>query len=82
MAFAPKPVKLTAASGNAPVEPALQPQPLLVYGGLPAATLAVAGGVKEAANVAAATGGSDTVTQTNLNNLITALKNAGIVAGP
>lgn len=46
------------------------------------ATTTVAGIVKQAANVPAATGGTDTTTQTNLNAIRTALVNAGIMVGP
>lgn len=46
------------------------------------ATTTVAGVVKQAVNVPAATGGTDTTTQTNLNAIRTALVNAGIMVGP
>lgn len=87
MAYAGLPVTLvsgTAAGSIAPV-------PFVVVGGLPTATASVAGGVKKAATVAAASGSvgatytsTEQATiqnlQTQFNALLTSLKNAGIVA--
>lgn len=92
MAYAGKPVTLTAGSNPGTTAP----QPLIVVGGIPAAsvpaaTTSTAGAVKKATTVAAASGtigatyttteqATITNLQTQFNALLAALKTAGVVS--
>lgn len=74
----PKPITITAGDNPSPGQ---DPQPFIVVGGLPAASPAIAGGVTQAAAVANATVSDDaTSAATQLNALLAALRDAGIIA--
>lgn len=77
--FRPKPIKFVA-DALYPTSPQQAPEPIYAVGGLPAATTTTPGGITKQPTIATFTGGTDTVTQTNLNTLLTALKAAGIIS--
>lgn len=74
----PKPVTFTQVTTNTS---RFAPQPFVVVGDFPAASTTAVGGVKKAATIAAASTFADLAAATTAYNaLLTALKNAGIMA--
>lgn len=75
----PKPVTATTAATNPSA--LFDAEPLVFIGGLPAASASVRGGVQRGVAVANATVATDgTSAGTQLNALLVALRNAGIIA--